>query len=549
MRAPAPSFGDVAGGAAASSATADDEKVAAPGPVQDAAAAENVADAAVAEPAPDAGAVQGSADDVDDSTDDVDDSADDVDTVIADDSSSADGPAAPGTRTATWASRDSPATALLWVDPAPIAAAAESTRTEEDEDAEASDILADAPRGGPRAGWLVPTGALVALVVAYTAATLLWPLHELPASVQGAEITVDAADPAALTWPSEGSAAISVAGVGVAASASDDVPIASITKVVSVMLVLEELPLAVGEHGPEYAFTRSDSRAYWTYLRDNQSALDVPVGGVLTEYQMLQGILLGSANNYIDRLADEIWGSDSAFADAAQAWLSARGLDEITIVTPSGRNEENTATPEALTRLAEIAMANPVFAEIVGTASVDLPGAGTVDNSNGLLGEPGIVGVKTGTLGGSYNLLSAKDVTLGDTTVRLYAAMLGQDDDDTRLEASRVLFTEVEAALQAQGPAVAAGTVVGSVSTPWGADADIVTDADAQVVLWNSATATADVSFDLGEATAEGAEVGSLTVAGPLETASVPVSLAEELAGPSPWWRLTHPLELFGIVD
>ena len=48
----------------------------------------------------------------------------------------------------------------------------------------------------------------------------------------------------------------------------------------------------------------------------------MPVGGSLTEYQMLQGVLLGSANNYIDRLAKEILGSDAAFADAAATWLS-----------------------------------------------------------------------------------------------------------------------------------------------------------------------------------------------------------------------------------
>jgi D-alanyl-D-alanine carboxypeptidase (penicillin-binding protein 5/6) len=264
---------------------------------------------------------------------------------------------------------------------------------------------------------------------------------------------------------------------------------------------------------------------------------------------MLQGILLGSANNYIDRLADEIWGSDRAFVDAAEQWLADRGLTDITIATPAGRNAANVASPESLTALAEIAMANPVFAEIVGTKSVDLPGAGTVNNSNGLLAEPGFIGVKTGTLDGGYNLLSAKEVAIDDTPIRIYAAVLGQDSNDARLAASRTLYAEVEAALQAQGPSVTSGTVVGEVSSPWGTTIDVVTDADADVVLWNSALPTADVVFDLGDETREDDVVGTLTVAGPINSVDVPVSLAEDLEGPSPWWRLTHPFELLGIID
>ena len=452
---------------------------------------------------------------------------------------------------AVWADDTSPPTALLWVDPVTVEAATEPASLEATQSrVDGPDLLAGAPRRGIlRGGYLVPLSTLVALGIAYSGTTLLWPLHELPPTVEAVEFDLSAAEPATPTWPAQGSAAISVDGVGVAASAAQPVPIASITKVVSVMLVLDRLPLQPGEQGPEFSFTSSDSREYWSYLRDNQSAVDVPVGGSLTEYQMLQGILLGSANNYIDRLTEEIWGSDRAFAAAAEQWLAARGLSDITIVTPAGRNAANVASPESLTALAAIAMSNPVFAEIVGTKSVDLPGVGTVTNSNGLLADPGFIGVKTGTLDGGYNVLSAKEVAVGDTTVRLYAAVLGQESNDARLAASRALYTEVEAALQAQGPAMQAGTVVGEVSTPWDTTIDVVTDTDASVVLWNSAVPTAEVVFDLGDAAGEDDAVGALTVAGPIDSVEVPVSLAEDIEGPSPWWRLTHPFELLGITD
>ncbi|WP_429457756.1 D-alanyl-D-alanine carboxypeptidase [Microbacterium sp. ZKA21] len=451
---------------------------------------------------------------------------------------------------AAWADQNSPATALTWVDPIAVEAATQAALLDTASDGDdGPDLLVGAPqRGFLQPGILVPLGTLVALGVAYVGTTLLWPLHELPPMIEASTVAPVGAEAAAITWPAVGSAGVSVEGVSTASSTTESAPIASVTKVVSSLMVLEALPLQPGEQGPEYAFDNGDSSEFWTYLRDDQSALDVPVGGVLTEYQMLQGILLGSANNYIDRLAEEIWGSDREFAAAADAWLSARGLNDITIVTPSGRNENNVASPASLTALASIAMANPVFAEIVGTPSVDLPGAGLVTNSNGLLPEPGFVGVKTGSLDGDYNLLSGKDVPVGDATVRIYAAVLGQENDESRLQASRDLYAQVEAQLQAQGPAVTADTVVGRVSTPWGASADIVTDADASVVLWNSAAPTAEVAFDLGETRDADAAVGTMTVAGPVNTVEVPVVLAEDLEGPSPWWRLTHPLELLGIT-
>ncbi|MUG03773.1 D-alanyl-D-alanine carboxypeptidase, partial [Bacillus tequilensis] len=185
--------------------------------------------------------------------------------------------------------------------------------------------------------------------------------------------------------------------------------IASITKVVSVMMVLDELPLKVGEQGPSFDFTYADSRDYWRYRSANQSSLDVPVGGSLTEYQMLQGIMLGSANNYIDRLSDELWGSDRAFAEASAQWLSDRGIEGVTLRSPSGFSKQNVATPGAMIQIAELAMANPVFAEIVATRTAEIPGVGTVTNTNQMLDDPGVVGIKTGTLS-HLNLLTAKDV-------------------------------------------------------------------------------------------------------------------------------------------
>jgi D-alanyl-D-alanine carboxypeptidase (penicillin-binding protein 5/6) len=330
------------------------------------------------------------------------------------------------------------------------------------------------------------------------------------------------------------------------ASTTERDEIASITKVATVSMVLEKLPLKVGEQGPSYQFTRADQREFQQYRRQNQSSLDVPVGGSLTEYQMLQGVLLGSANNYIDRLAREIWGSERAFADASAAWLRSKGIDGMTLDSPSGFDKNNVASPEALLRLGEVAMRNPVFAEIVSTRSAEIPGVGTVTNTNQMLDDPGVVGIKTGTLT-HWNLLTAKDVAVNGTTVRLFASVLGQNSNGARLAVTRSLLAEVEKSLTDQPVAVPKGTIVGSVETTWGATSDIVTDDDTRVVLWNGATATATTTLELGASTKAGAKAGSLDAKGPVNAAKTRVSLAKTIAEPTAWWRLTHPMELFGL--
>ncbi|MFJ2504297.1 D-alanyl-D-alanine carboxypeptidase [Microbacterium sp. NPDC087592] len=449
-----------------------------------------------------------------------------------------------------WADDTTGATALTWVDAATVAAHPPLATLDEPAEAEQSGGLMRGAHLRPaiaRPGVLVPLATLVAIVAAYAGTTMLWPLHEVPPTVQSVEFETTPAAAAAITWPGEGSAAVGIGGLSTVASNPGAVSIASITKVVSSLMVLDRMPLALGEQGPEFRFSYRDSVEYWDYRRSDQSALDVPVDGVLTEYQLLQGTLLGSANNYIDRLASEIWGSEREFASAAETWLRERNLTGITVVTPSGFDERNVSTPDSLIALGELAMQNPVFAEIVGTKSVDLPGAGTVVNTNGMLADPGVVGIKTGTLVG-WNLLTAKDVTVGDTTVKLYAAALNQAGDDERLALTRSLFAETEAALNAQSPAVAAGTVVGRVTTLWGEDVEVVTESDADVVLWNGALATATPTFDLADERDENGTVGTMTAAGPLDSVTVPLVLAEDVEGPSPWWRLTHPLELLGIT-
>lgn len=413
----------------------------------------------------------------------------------------------------------------------------------------APDLLARRPRRSPlRAGVIVPLLAVVAMVGVYAGATLLWPLYAVPPTISAAPVDDLAAPVTTVAWPEAGSAAVAVRGIAsVPASTADAAPMASITKLVTVLMALDEAPFALGEDGATFSFTRADRAAYWDYLANDESALDVPVGGTLTEYQMMQGILIGSAGNYADRLASTYWPTDAVFARAAAKWLSDHGLPGITVVDPTGIDEENTATPAGLIALAAKALANPVVAEIVRTPSVTLPGAGDVVNTNDLLADPSVVGLKTGSLLGAYNLLAAKTATVGEESVRVTAAVLGQPSDTLRdSETARLLDQAIAEVSQPQ--VLPAGTVAGIVTTRWGSRVEVVTDADASAILWNAATAATTIDLDLGDARAADAPAGTVTLTGPLSAQTVGLHLAADVPKPDAWWRLTHPLELWGLA-
>src|ERR1700687_268434 len=64
---------------------------------------------------------------------------------------------------------------------------------------------------------------------------------------------------------------------------------------------------------------------------------------------------------------------------------------------PSGYDDATVSTAADQVRVVDRAMRLPVFASIVAAPSATLPVAGTVHNTDTLLGYDGFVGVKTGS--------------------------------------------------------------------------------------------------------------------------------------------------------
>jgi D-alanyl-D-alanine carboxypeptidase (penicillin-binding protein 5/6) len=202
-----------------------------------------------------------------------------------------------------------------------------------------------------------------------------------------------------LPWPTTGSAAVTVPGLGVLGTSGAMTPqaTASTAKIMTALLILEDHPLAPGEAGPLIAVTAQDVADYEAAARDEQSVVLVTVGEQLSEYQLLQGLLLPSGNNLARLLARWDAGTEAAFVDKLDAQAMASGLSQTHFADASGYAPETVSTPVDLIRVTQLALAHPVFATVVAQPQATLPVAGTVFNVNATLGQEGIVGVKTGS--------------------------------------------------------------------------------------------------------------------------------------------------------
>jgi serine-type D-Ala-D-Ala carboxypeptidase (penicillin-binding protein 5/6) len=247
-------------------------------------------------------------------------------------------------------------------------------------------------------------------------------------------------DTASLPWPSYGEAAIGVAGEGVLAAHGNQTPVptASVAKVMTALAVLEKMPITPGQQGPTITLTQEDQDLYDYYRLQNGSLAAVSVGEEITEYEALEALLLPSANNIADTLAILAFGSVDAYSDYANELARSLGMTHSDFVDASGFSPATVSTAEDLVKLGEAALQNPVIAEIVAKKSAIIPVAGTVHNTNRLLGTNGINGLKTGNTdqaGGVF--IGTCAVTLPNgKTVQVISVVMGAPDIDAALDDS-----------------------------------------------------------------------------------------------------------------
>jgi len=108
-----------------------------------------------------------------------------------------------------------------------------------------------------------------------------------------------------LPWPVRGSAAIGVQGLGFIASSGNEqaIPAASVAKVMTALLILEDKPLKLNDTGPTITLSDVDVQYYNNDVVDKESVAAVQSGEQITELQVLEGMLIPSANNLAESAA------------------------------------------------------------------------------------------------------------------------------------------------------------------------------------------------------------------------------------------------------
>ena len=165
-------------------------------------------------------------------------------------------------------------------------------------------------------------------------------------------------------------------------NASEAVPIASLTKLMTAMVVLDSHPdmqekIAIA---PEDVDTLKHSLSH------------VPVGSTLTRAEVLHLALMSSDNRAAASLARTYPGGTAAFLQAVQAKIRALGMTHTSIGEPTGLSPQNTASASDVARMALAASHYPQIVAVTTDRSDQFRMNGrtvTFRNTNRLVGAPG----------------------------------------------------------------------------------------------------------------------------------------------------------------
>ena len=233
----------------------------------------------------------------------------------------------------------------------------------------------------------------------------------------------------AVSWPADGVSAADTSGFGVidGPGATQQVPIASVAKLMTAYVILQDHPLSGSGSGPDITVEPNEAAAYPSQVRDGDSLVPVAAGEAISERQALEALLLPSADNMAWILARWDAGSQAAFAARMNAAARSLAMTGTSYTDPSGLDPSTTSTAADQVRLGMAAMQVPALAAIAAMPTAVVPVAGRIRNTNTLLGQNGIVGLKTGSTqaAGGCVLIAAWQEVSGRKTL-IVAGTFGQ---------------------------------------------------------------------------------------------------------------------------
>ncbi|MFI5283322.1 MAG: D-alanyl-D-alanine carboxypeptidase family protein [Candidatus Dormibacterales bacterium] len=354
-----------------------------------------------------------------------------------------------------------------------------------------------------------------------------------------------AGQPPALPWPSAGSAAAGVSGLGLVASSGKETPAPAlaIAKVMTALIVLEDKPLKVGDLGPAITITDADVQAYQAAQAAQQPAVEVQSGEQLSEFKALEGLLVPSAENFAYTLARWDAGSVNAFVAKMNKSAKELRMSHTSFADAGGASARTVSTPSDLVRLGVIAMKQPVLAAIVAITEATMPVAGTFPSLDAALGRSGIIGIEVGSgSAGAANFLFAASATVGNFTITTFGCLMGQPS-------LAVAFAAAEALADAMKPTLQVVRVasklepVGSYDLPWSDHTDLVSTANVELVEWPGMVLRQSLqapAITVEQPVDPGTQEGVLRITLGDYDIDVPLSTANTVFPPGRFWRATR---------
>ncbi|OLC66311.1 MAG: hypothetical protein AUH69_07460 [Actinobacteria bacterium 13_1_40CM_4_65_12] len=388
-------------------------------------------------------------------------------------------------------------------------------------------------------------GVLLLLLVVFLTFNYFRPVPAVAATASIPRASTISGTIPTLPWPAVGSAAVGTSGLGLIATSGNETPApaASVAKVMTALIILEDKPLKKTEQGPTILITDADVQVYQSEKAEQQSVVEVRTGEQLTEYQALQGLLIPSGNNIAFTLANWDAGSVAAFVVKMNKRAKALGLSHTTFADPAGAVAQTVSTPSDLMALGIVAMRQEALAQIVATSDAKLPVAGTVYNVDYALGQSGIIGIKTGSgLNFGANFLFAASANIGGFTITMFGCVMGQPTLDRAFAAAKALIAAMQPQLRV-ARVLSKYVAVGSYEPPWGGHSDLLSTANVDLVEWPGMIMRQSLrapALAIEKPVPPGTSEGALHIVLGDYSLDVPLTTSDPLYPPGRFWRLTR---------
>jgi D-alanyl-D-alanine carboxypeptidase (penicillin-binding protein 5/6) len=196
----------------------------------------------------------------------------------------------------------------------------------------------------------------------------------------------------------------------------------------TVWVVLHQLPLTFQEHGPCLVVNANDVALYNYDVASGQSNARIVLGERICEGTLLRGLLVHSAGDYSQLLMSIIGWSPTTFVRVMNKDARALGLTRTHYVDLTGIAPGDQSTAEDQATLAVDLMTDePTVDQIVALTHVALPYNGVVISYTPFIGMANVVGIKSGFTNpaGGCDVMAVK-VTIGNNTFLTYAVVLGE---------------------------------------------------------------------------------------------------------------------------